>query len=101
MKLTLSAQTVTDLFPHLTNVNIVRAWAGVEGFMPDDIPVISLSRRAPRLVHAFGFSAHGFELGPIGGQIVSELVLVGQSSLPIAPFAVDRFAQTNTRNQPV
>lgn len=92
MKLSSSAQTVTDLFPHLGPINIVRAWAGVEAFMPDEIPVIGLSRHAPQLVHAFGFSAHGFELGPIGGQIVSELVLDGRSTLPITPFAVDRFA---------
>lgn len=94
MKLSSSAQTVTDLFPHLGPINIVRAWAGVEAFMPDDIPVIGPSCSASRLVHAFGFSAHGFELGPIGGQIVSELVLDGHSSLPIAAFAVDRFAST-------
>ncbi|WP_077000928.1 FAD-binding oxidoreductase [Variovorax sp. KK3] len=92
LKLSSSAQTVTDLFPHLAGINVVRAWAGVEAFMPDEIPVIGLSRHAPQLVHAFGFSAHGFELGPIGGKIVSELVLEGRSTLPIAPFAVDRFA---------
>lgn len=86
-----SARTVTDLFPHLRGINVIRAWAGVEAFMPDDIPVIGFSRGAPRLVHAFGFSAHGFELGPIGGQIVAELVLDGRSTLPIEPFAVDRF----------
>ena len=91
LKLSSSAKTVTDLFPHLSGINVVRAWAGVEAFMPDDIPVISLSKRAPNLVHAFGFSAHGFELGPIGGQIVSELILDGRSTLPIEPFAVDRF----------
>lgn len=92
LKLSSSAKTVTDLFPHLAGINIVRAWAGVEAFMPDEIPVISLGRHAPQLVHAFGFSAHGFELGPIGGQIVAELVLDGRSTLPIEPFAVDRFA---------
>ncbi len=91
-KLASSAKTVTDLFPHLIGINIVRAWAGVEAFMPDEIPVISLSQHAPQLVHAFGFSAHGFELGPIGGQIVAELVLEGRSTLPIEPFSVDRFA---------
>ncbi len=91
LKLSSSAKTVTDLFPHLSGINIVRAWAGVEAFMPDDIPVISLSRCAPNLVHAFGFSAHGFELGPIGGQIVSELILDGKSTQPIEPFAIDRF----------
>lgn len=93
LKLSSSAQTVIDLFPHLARINVVRAWAGVEAFMPDNIPVISLSRHAPQLVHAFGFSAHGFQLGPIGGQIVSDLVLEGRSTLPIDPFAVDRFAR--------
>ncbi|MDB5891377.1 MAG: dependent oxidoreductase [Polaromonas sp.] len=96
MKLSTSAQTVTDLFPHLKDVGINRAWAGVEAFMPDEIPIISLSKKAPNLVHAFGFSAHGFELGPIGGQIVSELVLDGRSTQPIAPFAVDRFGAVAT-----
>jgi sarcosine oxidase subunit beta len=91
LKLTVSAQTVTDLFPHLGPIAITRAWAGVEGFMPDGIPVIGPSRTQPGLVHAFGFSAHGFELSPIVGQIVAELTLDGRSSLPIAPFAIDRF----------
>lgn len=93
LKLPSSAQTVIDLFPHLAGINVVRAWAGVEAYMPDNIPVIGLSPNAPQLVHAFGFSGHGFQLGPIGGQVVAELVLDGQSSLPIAPFAVNRFAE--------
>lgn len=96
LKLSSSARTVTDLFPHLEGVGINRVWTGVEAFMPDEIPVISLSRVVPQLVHSFGFSAHGFELGPIGGQIVSELVLDGASTLPIQPFAVDRFAPATT-----
>lgn len=90
-KLAVSARTVTALFPHLKTVTITRAWAGVEGFMPDGIPVIGASSTEPGLVHAFGFSAHGFELGPIVGQIVAELLLDGRCSLPIEPFAITRF----------
>lgn len=91
LKLAISAQTVTDLFPHLGPITINRAWAGVEGFMPDQIPVIGPSRTQPGLVHAFGFSAHGFELSPVVGRIVADLVLDGRTSFPIAPFAIDRF----------
>lgn len=87
-----SAQTVIDLFPHLRDVSIARAWTGIEGFMPDEIPVISMSASADNLVHAFGFSAHGFELSPITGCIVAELVTQGTSSLPISAFRVDRFS---------
>jgi len=92
-RLASSARTVVDLFPHLQALGVNRAWAGVEAFMPDGIPVLGASRAAPNLVHAFGFSAHGFELGPIGGQIVAELITEGRSSLPIDAFAVDRFAR--------
>jgi sarcosine oxidase, subunit beta len=100
LKLSSSAKTVTDFFPHLAGINVVHAWAGVEAFMPDELPVISMGRHSPQLVHAFGFSAHGFELGPIGGQIVSELVLDGRSSLPIESFAVDRFASVARIDSP-
>ncbi len=87
-----NARTAVDLFPHLRGVGINRSWAGIEGFMPDGIPVIGPSRTAPNLVHAFGFSAHGFELGPVVGRIVAELISAGRSSLPIDPFAIERFA---------
>jgi sarcosine oxidase subunit beta len=86
-----NARTALTLFPHLRDVGINRTWAGIEGFMPDGIPVISPSRTAPKLVHSFGFSAHGFELAPAVGRIVAELVTSGRSSLPIEPFSIDRF----------
>jgi sarcosine oxidase subunit beta len=86
-----SARTVTDLFPFLTDVQVNRAWSGIEGFLPDKLPVIGASRVAPDFTHAFGFCASGFQLGPIVGKIVSELVIDGESALPIEAFAVDRF----------
>jgi len=91
IRLASSAQTVTDLFPHLRELPVNRAWAGVEAFMPDNIPVIGPSMKSPNIVHAFGFSAHGFELGPIVGRIVSELVCDGSTAHPIAPFSAGRF----------
>lgn len=86
-----SARTVTTLFPQLANARIVRFWAGIEGFTPDQIPVIGPAVHAPGLVHAFGFSAHGFQLSPVVGRIVSELILDGRTGLPIEPFRADRF----------
>lgn len=89
-----NARTALSLFPHLRSVGINRTWAGIEGCMPDGIPVIGASRTAPKLVHAFGFSAHGFELGPVVGRVVAELITTGRSSLPIEPFAIERFADS-------
>jgi sarcosine oxidase subunit beta len=87
-----SARTVRELFPVMRDALINRGWAGIEARMPDDIPVIGPSLTVPRLFHQFGFSAHGFELAPIVGRILAELITEGATSLPIAPFSIGRFA---------
>ena len=88
-----SGRTVSDVFPHLRGVPVMRCWAGIEGFTPDDIPVIGPSRTAPGIFHAFGYCGHGFELGPAVGGVIAELVTQGKTNIPIAPFAIDRFAE--------
>jgi len=91
-RLALNARTAADLFPRMRHAQIVRAWAGIEGMMPDGIPVIGPSSAQERAWHAFGFSAHGFQLGPIVGSIVADLVTKGTTQLPVAPFSISRFA---------
>jgi sarcosine oxidase subunit beta len=95
-KLAISARSVMTLFPQLQDVRIVRTWAGVEAFMPDNIPVISASATASNAYHAFGFSAHGFQLSPVVGKIISQLILDGKTKLPIDAFRIDRFAAADS-----
>jgi len=90
-KLATSARTVMALFPHLENVRIVRTWAGIEAFMPDNLPVIGRSSQSESAFHAFGFSAHGFQLSPIVGKILSQLIVDGHTELPIEAFNIKRF----------
>ena len=80
------------LVPALAGVSVIRSWSGIDGGMPDGIPVIGPSGTTPRLIHAFGFSGHGFQLGPAIGAILSELVLDGRTEVPLAPFAIQRWA---------
>ncbi len=91
-KMAVSARTVLALFPQLKDVRIVRTWAGVEAFMPDHLPVIGPGRE-DGIYHAFGFSAHGFQLSPIVGQIIAQLIADGTSELPISTFSIERFLQ--------
>ena len=90
-KLAVSARTVMALFPQLENVRIVRTWAGIEAFMPDNLPVIGRSSTSPDAYHAFGFSAHGFQLSPIVGKILSQLILDDQTEFALEPFSIKRF----------
>jgi sarcosine oxidase subunit beta len=87
-----SAQTATDLFPRMRGVRIVRSWCGIEAETPDRLPILDFSSSAPGVIHVFGFSGHGFQLGPICGVAVADLATRGTTALPIAPFAANRFA---------
>jgi sarcosine oxidase subunit beta len=98
-RLVRSANTVVELFPHLRHLGVNRAWAGVEAFTDDALPVISPSRRASNLVYSFGYCGSGFQLGPACGRLVSELVLDGNASLPLDDFAIDRFTRQSAPQQ--
>lgn len=93
-------RTVHDLFPVMRGAVINRGWAGIEARMPDDIPVLGPSAVADGLFHQFGFSAHGFALGPVVGRITADLVVRGHTELPIAALSVRRFAPPPRRSLP-
>jgi sarcosine oxidase subunit beta len=86
-----AARQTAELVPRLRHARIIRTWTGIEGVMPDHIPVLGPSRTTPRLFHAFGFSGHGFQLGPAVGAVLSELILDGATPTPIADFDIARF----------
>jgi len=90
-------QTIA-LVPRLRHAQIIRTWTGIEGTMPDDIPVIGPSRTTSGLFHAFGFSGHGFQLGPAIGAVLSELILDGTTPTPIAAFDIARFASAPVKH---
>jgi sarcosine oxidase subunit beta len=81
-----------EVIPRLRHANIIRTWTGIEGRTPDRLPIIGFSQTTPKLVHAFGFSGHGFQMCPAIGAVVTELVLTGESSTPIDAFRLNRFA---------
>ena len=81
-----------EILPQLRDARIIRTWTGFDGEMPDHVPVIGPSLTTPGLVHAFGFSGHGFQLGPAMGEIVAELVADGHTPSPVEPFSIGRFA---------
>jgi sarcosine oxidase, subunit beta len=91
-KLAENAKTVWDLFPIMRGTTIVRAWAGIEARMPDDLPVFGKSRIHEGIFHQFGFSAHGFQLGPGAGAVMAELIATGNTNTPISGLGIERFA---------
>ena len=86
-----ASRIAVDVLPFLRGRNFIRTWAGVEGKSPDSLPFLGRSRIVGGLIHAFGFSGHGFQLGPGIGEVVAELVLDGRTSTQIEGFDPYRF----------
>jgi sarcosine oxidase subunit beta len=95
----LSMQKLLDIVPALRGVMVIRSWSGIDGGMPDHIPVVGPSAAIPRLIHAFGFSGHGFMLGPAIGEIIAELVDDGETPTPLDAFAITRFSTSKYDNR--
>jgi sarcosine oxidase subunit beta len=89
--LAVSARTVFELFPIMRAATIVRAWAGIEAKTKDDLPVLGPSVRHKGLYHQFGFSLHGFQLGPGAGAVMAELIVGGGTQTRIGDLGIDRF----------
>jgi len=54
---------------------VARSWAGIEAFMPDDLPVLGPVPGIHGALVATGFSGHGFALVPTVGDVLARLTL--------------------------
>jgi len=89
--LAVSARTVFELFPIMRDATIVRAWAGIEARTADGLPVLGPSARHLGLYHQFGFSLHGFQLGPAAGAVMTEVIVNGGTQTAIGNLGIERF----------
>ena len=81
------------VIPAFNRLSIIRVWSGIEGYMQDERPVMGPSARVPGLFYAFGFSGHGFQLGPGVGDVMAELIHTGATTTPIEHYHIGRFAK--------
>jgi sarcosine oxidase subunit beta len=86
--------TAASLFPAaLGDARPARIWAGVEGYAPDGVAILGPSERVAGLVHAFGFSGHGFALMPAVGEAVAAMVQGGGNGAGLEGLAPSRLRE--------
>jgi glycine/D-amino acid oxidase-like deaminating enzyme len=76
-------------YPPAAGAAIDNAWAGLYDMTPDAHPIVG--RVADGVYSACGFSGHGFMQSPAVGRALAELILTGESSLDLRPYALERF----------
>jgi len=86
-----TATNILKIVPAFRGLNIIRTWVGTIDFTPDDNFVFGRVEQVKGLILACGFSGHGFALTPIIGQLLCELIVEGETSLPVDAFRLNRF----------
>jgi sarcosine oxidase, subunit beta len=88
---TLSAHML-DLFPFLSEVKIVRQWAGLADMTPDFAPIMGKTPIEGFYLDA-GWGTWGFKATPICGKTMSHTLATGRNHPLIEGFGWDRFAR--------
>ena len=53
--------------------------------------MVGRSSTSEGVFHQFGFSTHGFQLGPAMGEVMAELFATGSTNTPIDGLEIERF----------
>nr|WP_252869777.1 FAD-binding oxidoreductase [Brucella pituitosa] len=84
-------RSLAEVAPVLGDAQVIRVWSGMEGYLPDMIPIIGPSTTTQGLFHAFGCCGHGFQIAPGVGAVLAEMILHGSSKTPVEDFSIHRF----------
>lgn len=82
-----------ELFPFLSEVNILRHYHGFRPYCPDHLPVIGPDPRAPGLWHAAGHEGAGIGLSAGTGKLLAQALAGAPTDLPLSPFRPERFEE--------
>jgi sarcosine oxidase subunit beta len=81
---------VLELMPSLSQMRLLRQWAGLCDMTPDFSPIMGLTPVEGFFVDV-GWGTYGFKAGPVSGEAMAECVATGRPPQIIAPFDLARF----------
>jgi glycine/D-amino acid oxidase-like deaminating enzyme len=81
-----------ELVPSLNELGMLRQTACLRPATPDSMPILGAAPGCDGVYLATGAENKGILLSPAMGRAVADLILDGETALPIATFAPERFA---------
>jgi sarcosine oxidase subunit beta len=94
------AKTIDSLLPPISNLRVIRQWAGLYNMTPDKQPIYGTVDEVKGLYLALGYSGHGFMFGPVTGMAISEMILGKKPSIDVSMLNVNRFKTGNLLLEP-
>ncbi len=92
--------TITKVLPPLSNVRMIRSWAGLYNMSPDRQPILGAVDELEGFYLAVGFSGHGFMFGPATGILMAETILGEEPTIPIEVLNLRRFEKGELISEP-
>lgn len=85
--------TAMQVIPSIRDLLLLRSWTGTVAVTADQQPLLGSVDACPGLYIAAGGT--GFTLGPTMSRLLAELIVTGDTSLPISQFSPQRYAHLN------
>lgn len=82
--------TAASIFPALAGVPIARSWSAQDGFTPDRVGVLGRLHEGG-LLHACGFSGHGFQTAPAVGAVLAAWLAGREAPVAVGGMSPRRF----------
>lgn len=85
------AAKMTFHLPALRRARVIRQWAGLYDMTPDSQAILGPVPGLDGFYLDIGWSGHGFQLGPIVGQIMAEMITGQEPAVDVSYFSIERF----------
>jgi glycine oxidase len=84
-------QAAANLVPHVGEMKMLEAWAGLRPATSDQLPVLGATA-LPGYFLATGHYRDGVLLAPITAKVMADLITGAPTAFDLTPFSPDRFA---------
>ncbi|MFK7991652.1 MAG: NAD(P)/FAD-dependent oxidoreductase [Sandaracinaceae bacterium] len=89
----LYARALTELMPVLSEVRVLRQWAGCYDMTPDGNPMIGRVDELDGLILTSGFIGHGFMMAPVMGELIARHLLFDEERELFERWNLRRFRE--------
>jgi sarcosine oxidase subunit beta len=86
------ATAMLDIMPRLSDVKIVRQWAGPYDMSPDGDPIVGEAPGTPGFYLCCGFVGHGFMMAPVVSRYYARHLLEKETHPFFEAWSAKRFA---------
>jgi len=85
------ARRTMAVLPGLSDLNVIRSFAGLRPYTPDGLPILGPVKGVEGFIMAAGHEGDGIALSPITGELVAQFIAEGRTEIPLDPFRLERF----------